>query len=766
MKFNKKYLYFCFLLVFTYSAGFTKGHVIDSLRRAVTLQKDDTGKVNTLILLAYRLHFTKPDSTISLAREAATLAAKLGWKKGLAQANASEALGNYVKGDYTNALSIFSKALKMAEEIGDKYVQANILTNTGNVYKDQGDYPEALDYYLKALRLKEEIGNKLGQASTLGNLGVVYNEQGDYPKALEFYLKSLKIGEEVGNKSVQSSALCNIGNVYYEQSDYYKALDYYYKALKMSEEMGDKIGIVTDLINIGSVYKDRADLAQARHEIAGSDSLYKKALETNLKGMKITEELGDKNALSNVLGNLGGIYYEKANTAHSTHDFAGSDSLYKKSLDYYLQALKINQEIGNKKGHANNLSNIAALDIKTGKYKESEAYLKDAIALDSSIGELDDLRQGEILISELYDSTGQYKPALTWYQKAMALKDTLFSKDKNKALTRKEMTYEFEKKEAAEKAEQDIKDARQRIIVWSVLSGLLLVIVFAGFIFRSLRITRKQKNLIGKQKTEVEHQKQLVEEKNKDILDSINYAKRLQDAILPPLSIIKQYLPESFVLYKPKDIVAGDFYWLERAGDTILIAAADCTGHGVPGALVSVVCSNALNRTVKEFKITEPGRILDKVRELVVETFEKSENNVQDGMDISLAAISPKPGANSVEVQWSGANNALWYMQNSEMKEVIPDKQPIGKYYNAIAFNTHNLKLQKGDTLYLFTDGYADQFGGEKGKKFKYAQLSDKLKAISDKSMVEQKQELERVFEGWRGKLEQVDDVLVIGIRI
>jgi len=277
-----------------------------------------------------------------------------------------------------------------------------------------------------------------------------------------------------------------------------------------------------------------------------------------------------------------------------------------------------------------------------------------------------------------------------------------------------------------------------------------------------LRITRKQKQLIEIKNKETEEQKKIVEEKSKSILDSITYAKRLQDAIIPPINLIKKYLPESFVLYKPKDIVAGDFYWMERAGDNILIAAADCTGHGVPGALVSVVCSNALNRTVKEFHITQPGKILDKVRELVLETFEKSESNVQDGMDISLCCLNTKTN----EMQWSGAYNSLWYIQNGEMKELPADKQPIGKVDKPQAFNTYNLNLQKDDTLYLFTDGYADQFGGPKGKKFKYKQFQEVLTENAGKTMEEQMKTLDEVLNEWKGTLEQVDDILVIGIKV
>ncbi len=280
---------------------------------------------------------------------------------------------------------------------------------------------------------------------------------------------------------------------------------------------------------------------------------------------------------------------------------------------------------------------------------------------------------------------------------------------------------------------------------------------------------------IIKQKNEVERQKELVEIKNKDILDSINYAKRLQDAILPPVSLIQSYFPDSFVLYKPKDIVAGDFYWLAHlnpspfrsqavgnADEVTLLAACDCTGHGVPGALVSVVCSNALNQAVKEFKLTDPGKILDKVRDLVLETFEKSENDVQDGMDVSLCCFNPS----KMEIEWSGAYNPLWYVSDGIIKEIIADKQPIGKYDTPAPFKTNRIKLKKGDCFYLFTDGYADQFGGPKGKKFKYQQLEDLLVEHSSEPMAVQKQRLNDKLEDWKGELEQIDDILIIGIRV
>ena len=261
---------------------------------------------------------------------------------------------------------------------------------------------------------------------------------------------------------------------------------------------------------------------------------------------------------------------------------------------------------------------------------------------------------------------------------------------------------------------------------------------------------------------EVVYQKHLIEEKQKEIVDSITYAKRLQEAILPPIEFVNTNLKNNFIYYQPKDIVAGDFYWAEKVGDKFFIAAADSTGHGVPGAMVSVVCSNALNRTIKEFKLTETGKILDKTRDLVLETFEKSEKDVKDGMDISLLCID----SINKKIFWSGANNPLWYIQNNELHEIKADKQPIGKTDNPKPFTTHQINHKENTTFYLFTDGFADQFGGPNGKKFKYKQFSELLIKHDNLSAKEKADIINKTFLDWKGNLEQVDDVCVIGIKL
>jgi len=293
-----------------------------------------------------------------------------------------------------------------------------------------------------------------------------------------------------------------------------------------------------------------------------------------------------------------------------------------------------------------------------------------------------------------------------------------------------------------------------------------IVFIMFYFVLRYLKnINEDYGKTIEKQKSKIQHDGLLLAEKNKEITDSINYAKRIQEAILPPLDIIKKHLPLSFVLYQPKDIVAGDFYWFEQVENHSFIAAADCTGHGVPGALVSVVCSNALNRSLHESEITEPGKLLDNTRELVLDTLSKNDKDVKDGMDISLCRITPNGDRAAYDISWAGANNSLLYFQNGELKELNPDKQPVGKTEIKKPFTTHDIQLRKGDLLLLYTDGYSDQFGGPKGKKFKFNNLKKIIAENSAENPETINTKLQTAFENWKGELEQIDDVCIIGIR-
>ncbi len=274
-------------------------------------------------------------------------------------------------------------------------------------------------------------------------------------------------------------------------------------------------------------------------------------------------------------------------------------------------------------------------------------------------------------------------------------------------------------------------------------------------------ILKERQEVINKNKR-IERQVEIIEDAHKEITDSINYSKRIQNAILPSSNKMKTLLPNSFVLYKPKDIVAGDFYWIEEKNNTIYFAVGDCTGHGVPGAMMSVICTNALNRALNEFNTILPSQILNKTRDLVISSLETNQNNVKDGMDIALCSVEDNI------LNYAGANIRLYIVRGkNEILEFKPDKQPIGQYIkNQIPFNNNKIEIHKGDFIYIVTDGYIDQFGGDKLKKFKTPQLKSTLIKASKLPIEKQNEFLDETFENWKGELEQIDDVCIMGISV
>ncbi|TND00897.1 MAG: response regulator with CheY-like receiver, AAA-type ATPase, and DNA-binding domain [Bacteroidetes bacterium] len=271
---------------------------------------------------------------------------------------------------------------------------------------------------------------------------------------------------------------------------------------------------------------------------------------------------------------------------------------------------------------------------------------------------------------------------------------------------------------------------------------------------------------VVRQKEEIEIQNQKLEVLYKHVTDSIRYAKRLQEAVLPPPSIVKGLMPESFILYKPKDIVSGDFYWLHQKDGKVLVAAVDCTGHGVPGAFMSILGNNMLAQIMRETPLTNAAAILDTLNELAGKTINQNsdEGAVRDGMDMSLCIFDPA----TRQLDYAGANNPLYIFRGKQFTEVKADKIPIGYIEDSESkkFTNHRIQLEAGDTVYIFSDGYADQFGGPKGKKFMVNQFRNMLGQIYNKPMEDQKKQLDETIESWRGGLEQVDDILVIGFRV
>jgi tetratricopeptide (TPR) repeat protein/serine phosphatase RsbU (regulator of sigma subunit) len=668
-----------------------------------------------------------------------------------ADSNRAKAV-NEVAAYYTNnnpdtAIILAHQALKFCVELRQKKHEARAHNSLGISYSNKGEYGKAIEHHQEALKLRKEIKDLKAISISYNNIGIVYYSQANYPKALEFYLKALKIKEELKDKKGIGVSFNNIAVVYYLQKNFAKAMEYHFKALKIREEIGDKTGISASYNNIGNVYMDQKN--------------FLKALEYYFKSLKIAEELNNKKSLGDDYNNISGVYAEMKD--------------YKKAIEYENKAIAIREEIGDKYGLSTSYGAMGLIFDRLSDHGSSIKYHTLSLKLAKDIGAIEQERKAYQKLADSYEKQGNFKEAYKNHKKFKELTDSIYNSENSKQLGDLKTNFEVEKKETelkikAEAEKKTLKaisaeeKKQQQIIIAAVLGALLIVIVFSFFLYKRFRLTERQKNIIQEQKGEVERQKTLVEVKQKEIVDSINYAKRIQQAILPPSNFIQNYFPDNFIYYRPKDIVAGDFYWMEHIGDLIFVAAADSTGHGVPGAMVSVVCSNALNRSVKEFGLTETGKILDKTRELVLETFAKSGEEIKDGMDISLLKFE-RSGKSIRSVQWSGANNPLYYTVNDKLKDIKPDKQPIGNVDNAVSFTTHEVQYSGGMVFYLLTDGYQDQFGGEKGKKFKIKQLEKLFLDIHNQPLTSQKKIIEKTFNQWKGNLEQVDDVTIIGIR-
>ncbi|PCJ27443.1 MAG: hypothetical protein COA97_04030 [Flavobacteriales bacterium] len=574
--------------------------------------------------------------------------------------------------------------------------------------------------------------------ATFNNTGFIYNNQGNISQALKYFHRSLKLYKDVKDKKGVARASNNIGLIYHEQGNIPMALKYYHKALKIREQIGNKPGIANSLNNIGFIYESQDNVPMALMYLKRSLSIY--------------EDIGDKQGVASSSNSIGVILERQGNIveARSLHE----------------QALIIQEEIGDKDGIANSLINIAEIALIQGDVKLASSYSIRALKLSKELGFPSPISNASKLLSQIAKKEKKYKIGWEHFELFIKMRDSVRNKETEKAVVEQDLKFEFDKQIIADSLlraeEEKIKELehkqeinQQKTLIYASVIILLLVLIFSVVVFNRLKISNRQKGIIGQQKL-------MVELKNQEITDSITYAKRIQEAILPTGSSLKRHLKNGFVLFKPKDIVAGDFYWLEVMDDIVLYAAADCTGHGVPGAMVSVVCHGALNRAVREFKLTEPAQILNKVRELVIETFKTSGEDIKDGMDIALCALN----FTTKRLNFSGANNSLYVISNGKMKEIKADKQPIGRYVTSDPFTNHEIQLKEGDAIYVFTDGYADQFGGEKGKKFKYLPFRDLLLNNQDKTMDEQKSLLDKTFEDWKGSLEQVDDVCVIGVRI
>lgn len=660
-----------------------------------------------------------------------------------------------------SAKVLAEEALMISKQFNDPHYMGESYNALGGAYLFKGDFYKAIDNFELALLNFSNINEINRAADMMNNLGVVHRKMGKYEKAIRYYMKALPIKEISENKKEYTSLINNIGAIYYYQKNYKKAEEYYTRSLDLSLQTGDNVGIAASYNNLSL--------------IAFEQKNYKKALELNKKALELRKLNNDQYGIAVCLNNMGRIY-------QAVND-------YNQSVFHFLQAAERLKKIGDWDGAANSLHNIGTIYSEKKDYKTALKFLVESEAIADSLGATVNLRDNYKVMAECYNAIGNTSKAYEYLLNFTILNDSIINEQSLKHTAELEAQYESGRKESEikllkqEKIIQEKENERykaeinrQLILRNSLLAGLGFIVIIVVLVLIQYLQKQKANKILKQQNEEINHQKILIEqksnelaEKNKEITDSIKYAQRIQNAIFPDDDLIKTYLPDSFVLFKPKDIVSGDFYWFQPSffnNNLFYIAAVDCTGHGVPGAFMSIVGNNLLTEAVKISGKINPSEILDELnKNLIIYLHQKNDNvNIRDGMDISLCAIDKITNT----LLFAGAYNHLYMIRNKELHIFNADKKAIGTWTNenSVKYNQHTIPLQKGDVFYIFSDGYADQFGGPKGKKFKVSQLRDILLNIYEEDFEKQKQILNQKFESWRGNLEQVDDVLVIGFKV
>ena len=665
--------------------------------------KNVTGEINSLRLFAdaYSL-LSRYDTALFVLEEASRLALKANDLKSMARIY--NLRGNIFldKGSFNSSLRCYNRALEISDRINFEDGIVKAYANLGVTNYLVGNYDKAIDFYNLAIPRLETRQDSNTLAIVNSNLATFYQLVGDYDMAIDVCKKALSYLKETDNLG-KSTAYVNLGRNYSELFNYKRAIEYYKIALELAIKNGNVRNMITCYNNIGISY---VSMGQFNKGVSNLD-----------KGLKMAEKHGMDSDVAQLKFFLAKAYLDNGEISQAT-------SLAEES-SRIADSLKIMELM------FNNYRLLADLYDKLNDFQLCNEVLKKHIEINQEV-------QDEYYHHELSVMEAKYKVDIKEQHIKMLVQDSLY---KQQVVANQEKELKWKKSETN----------------YLILGGLLLFLGILLITYFLLQYKKVNKYIVA-QKEKVEHQKKTIEIKNRDITDSIKYAERIQKTILPAKYKLREYLPNSFVLYKPKDFVAGDFYWLEKNDSSVMFAVADCTGHGVPGAIVSVVCHNALNRSVRQYGLTAPNQILDMTKSIVVDEFSKNED-VRDGMDIALCALSGN------KLYFSGANNPLWLVRKGVLTTYKPDKQPVGKYEINNPFTNHEIELQKNDMIYIFSDGFADQFGGEKGKKYMAGKFKKLLISISELTPQKQRMALEKEFIEWKGSQEQIDDVCVIGMR-
>ncbi len=664
--------------------------------------------------------------------------------------------------DYSTALEYYKLARPLAEESNDLDVLPDIIGNTGLVMYLQGDFQGATNNYVEAAELYSQAGSKFDAARMYLRIGNANLERAEYDVALNFLQRALPIFEEVNSAAGIAAVTNSMGVIYFTQELYDKALEVHFNQLERSRALGAKREIAGSLNNIGNVYNHLAadslkslfgENYQDSIKIEPTDKylgLFDEALRYYHESLEVREELGDVDGSVGCLLNIGIIYVNSGKPAQA--------------LEPLERALELNAELNNRANLANIYLWLGQVYLAFNNYNTSLEYLNNSLELALETDTKEVVKYIYNKMSEVYEKRKDYVQALKYYKLYFATNDSLTQEDRRKAIADMQVKYETEATEkenallTAQSELQEAKISRTRTIL------VITIIAIGIFIVMMLQLIR-QNNLKKKANKELAQKNALITEQKKEITDSIEYASRIQNAMLPPGDYVDSLMPERFILYMPRDIVSGDYYYItEKEGKTICVVA-DCTGHGVPGAFMSMLGIAFLNEIISKHIHLHTDYILGELRNHVITSLHQTgkEGESQDGMDLAIYILDPK----SREIEFSGANNSLLVYRNGELIEAKADKMPIGIHTrNKEPFTRHNLELKKGDMVYTFSDGYPDQFGGPNQKKFMIKKFKNMLQEIHMKPMEEQKRVMVQTLKNWMAEADQVDDILVIGVRI
>jgi serine phosphatase RsbU (regulator of sigma subunit) len=729
-----------FNLLFTgfYGQSLTK---LDSLKIRLSQEKSDTGKVILYYRISYELQFADLEQSQTYAQKALENAEELKYSKGIG--NSLIQLGNieHIKGNNIKSEEYNLRALGILTKIYDLPGIAICYNNLGILAHSSNDYSTAIEYYNKSLKINREIGRRPGEATSMFCIGTVYENQANYDSALNYYLKAQTISESISDIRLMAYGKTSLANVYSKMENYIKSMEYNEEAIELFERSGNNLGLL-------KVYNSLGQTAEYLDSTSMAIWFYRQAL-------NISYKIQSPNDQANIFFSIGQLF-------ENTGIIDSARANYKKSYLLYKQT-------DNKENLSLSLIVLARLKNYNNDYRGAIELLDEALKIAKEIQSPSALTEAYREIAMTYSGLKDFRKAFSYLNRYSAIKDSMMTVEKQKQILELQTQFETEKKEKENvilhKNQQILQTTRNSLII-----GALLLLTIAILILRSLKLKKRDNKLLRQQKEEIERQKEIVEIQKTSITDSIRYARRIQSAMLPPGELLQHNLPDSFVLYLPRDIVSGDFYWLRQLSEKrIMICVADCTGHGVPGAFMSMLGMSLLNDIANnnQARIVNneftPSHILNELRERIKSSLRQTgkEGEARDGMDLSLCIIEKDTG----QLRYSGANNSIYVVNNEILTELKATRNPIGIYLNEISFTNQMVEINPGSVLYMFSDGYSDQIGTD-GKKFLSKNFKNLLAGISHLPMEEIKETLHKTHIDWRKNEEQVDDILVIGIKI